>query len=161
MLQLDIKHWDKVVETIMPNKKDLYMPEDEQYGYCKTPHITILYGFLDGQNIDKQKLQQYLLQLDKIKPKIIGMSLFELQQYDVLKFDVQCKQCIEMNKAIRKDFKYSNDYDEYIPHVTIAYVKSGRGKQYIKHIKLFYPKVKQYIYNYKGEDIELIPFKLK
>lgn len=137
------------------------MPESEDFGYCKYPHITILYGFLEGQNIDKQKLQQYLLQLDKVKPKITGMSLFETQDYDVLKFDVQCKQCIEMNKNIRKDFKYSNDYDEYIPHVTIAYVKAGKGEQYIKHIKLFYPKVKQYTYNYKNEDTELIPLKLK
>jgi len=47
-----------------------------------------------------------------------------------------------MNKQIAKNFKYSNDYSKYIPHITIAYLLPGTGKKYVKNIKLFYPKVK-------------------
>lgn len=145
----------------MPNKQDLYQQQNQDFGYNDNQHITILYGFLDGQTVDTQKMGQYLYPTDKLKIKVTGMSVFELQKYDVLKLDVQCKQLNKMNTAITKNFKYSNDYDKYIPHLTIAYLKPGTGSKYIKNIKLFYAQPDQYIYNYKQKDIQIIPIKLK
>lgn len=66
-----------------------------------------------------------------------------------------------MNTAITKNFKYSNSYNKYIPHLTIAYLKPGTGKKYVKNIKLFYPNVKDYIYTYKTMKQQLTPLKLK
>ena len=66
-----------------------------------------------------------------------------------------------MNTAIAKTFEYSNDHNKYIPHLTVAYLKPGAGKKYIKNVKLFYAQPEQYIYSYKAQEKQLIPMKLK
>lgn len=144
----------------MPNKDLLYEVQGEQFGYNDDCHVTILYGFLDNQNIDIEKLQQYIVPTDKLDIKITGMSVFYQQQYDVLKFDVSSKLLNKMNKDISQNFNYANSYNEYIPHLTIAYVKKGQGDNFIRNIKMFYPKPLKYVYNYKNINKELIPMKL-
>ncbi len=64
---------------------------------------------------------------------LYNASLFE-NQYDVLKFDVRYPTkggafLHKCNTALR-ELPYQNDYPDYHPHMTIAYLKKGTGKKY-------------------------------
>lgn len=37
---------------------------------------------------------------------------------------------MDINKKL-KELDYKNDYPDYTPHITLAYVKSGEGEKYI------------------------------
>ena len=52
------------------------------------------------------------------------VSKFEAGKYDVLKIEVSSDVLEKMNTALKK-LPYTSKYPKYVPHCTIAYVKSG------------------------------------
>jgi 2'-5' RNA ligase len=79
------------------------------------------------------------------KLELKNVSLFENDDYDVLKFEVNAKVLHEINDRLKK-FPHTNNYPEYHPHCTIAYLKKGRGKKYVKMLE--------------GTSIEVTPSKI-
>ena len=63
-----------------------------------------------------------------------NISLFENEEYDVVKMDIKSKDLKKMNKRLRDNFEYTSDYPEYHSHLTLAYVKKGKGKKYTTKI---------------------------
>ena len=89
------------------------------------PHITVLYGLRDLQGIEET-----IAGFGKI-PIILGKtSLFENEEYDVVKVDVDSERLHKLYEVLSK-LPNENKYDKYIPHVTLAYVKKGAGKKYV------------------------------
>ncbi|MFA5068041.1 MAG: 2'-5' RNA ligase family protein [Candidatus Izemoplasmatales bacterium] len=133
MLTLPIKNWDAIYKNI--KKNDLYnLPG---FGLETEPHVTVLFGFLDkkqtGEEIEKV-VKDFSHNKSKIKLKINSISIFENPDFDVLKFDVSSEDLTKLNKLLRDKFEYKNDYPDYKPHITIAYLKSGFGKKYTKEL---------------------------
>ena len=133
MFYLDVakEDWDKLQEMI--DDEDLYEPEDDSsYGRETEPHATILFGFhADVPDEDLEK------EIDKIKePKIgfKGISSFNNEKFDVLKFDVDSKDMHDLNGKFKK-FPHTNNFPDYHPHVTIAYLKPKTAEKYIKKMK--------------------------
>jgi 2'-5' RNA ligase len=102
-------------------------------------HVTLLYGLLEDNQLKvRQHLMQTGMPMNTSKPgnfvrylTIKSVSLFENEKYDVLKFDFFVTEWLQ---EMHDNLKYlPNDYtfDEYRPHMTIAYVKSGKGSEYI------------------------------
>lgn len=57
-----------------------------------------------------------------------------------------------MNQRLINNLDYRNNHPEYIPHMTIAYVKPGLGKTYYKKLKYKYKITpKDYVY-YNRDD---------
>jgi len=118
------------------SKEDLFQEEgDRTYGIEDEPHITLLFGLHSDEIIDndiKKCISEFTF------PELIlhNVSLFNNDNYDVLKFDVldKSKTLVKCNVAL-KQFPYSNDYPEYHPHCTIAYIKPGLGDKYVKLFK--------------------------
>lgn len=128
MLYFNHRDWKKYVKSLV-DEKDLYKPKDDDYGYCKYPHTTILFGIHDYDTVTKD-IQKYILNLKKLDDiKIKGVSLFENEGFDVVKFDIKSKKLEKINEKICDKFDYTNEYD-YHPHLTISYVKKGLGKKY-------------------------------
>lgn len=105
--------------------------ELHEYGIEREPHITILYGFhpdvkpeeiftFFDENFPKQSLNA----------KINKVSRFENDEYDVLKMDISSPDLTNFNKALMKEFgdRITNDYPNYHPHLTIAYLNKGSLK---------------------------------
>ena len=153
MLDFNVKIWDKFIKNII-NKEDVY--DVEGFGFEEDPHVTILYGILPDKHSPedaKEKLLETNIDLHRYY-ELKHISIFESKDYDVVKFDLKdCDEVYELNKYCTEVFDYENDHPDYHPHVTIAYVKKGKGKDYIQ--KLTEPLIvepSKLVYSYPNED---------
>ena len=129
MTGFDIPLWQDIMNLIDP--EDLYT-EEEGYGMETDPHTTILFG-LHNNEVETEKLKQELLNINEIPGNITGMSSFNGEEtnrpYDVVKLDVESELLHGLNQKI-KQYPHTNEFPEYHPHITIAYVKKGMGQKY-------------------------------
>lgn len=136
MLFLDFPEMENIHKKI--KQEDLYT-EEKGFGIEKDSHTTLLYGLHHDEltREDEEKIFTIVSKFDLDKIKLYNVSLFENDKYDVLKFDVKSDDNIlnKINKKLTKQFPYSNDYPDYHPHCTIAYIKSGKGKYYVDKFK--------------------------
>lgn len=118
------------LQQLIPTE-ELYNPEDGNYGLEEEQHITILYG------LDKCLSTQLLIspEFPKIKDygliQLSGITLFENEEFDVLKVDVHNPLLNQLFDFLIKNYPNENSYPEYHGHMTIAYLKSGYGKKYV------------------------------
>jgi len=134
MLSLDnLTNWKQITDIV--DKKDVYNKPD--FGIEDEPHITALFGFhADEVELDdiKKVIKSFLKENDKIEVTLTGISIFENEDFDVLKFDVDSEDLQKLNSELRK-FPHTDTHDKYHPHATISYLKPGTGKKYIKEFK--------------------------
>lgn len=107
---------------------------NRDFGKEHKPHITVLYGI---KPIEEEKAKKIL---SKIPGKLVAtldeISLFEDcksddgEKFDVLKIDVKSPHLAKVNEKLRKSVEYENKHD-YHPHVTLAYLKPGKGKEFV------------------------------
>lgn len=114
---------------------DLYKDPAANYDAQKTgresePHITVLYG-LDTTN--EAEVKGLVQSAKPIEVELGEVSQFDTNEdYDVLKVDVVSNQLSELNAKLDKVLATpGKTFDEYQPHVTIAYVKKGSGQKYV------------------------------
>jgi 2'-5' RNA ligase len=127
MIDLYISNWNELLESI--DSEDIYN-NGENLGLVKRPHLTLLYG-LHKEVSDKDVLNCFKgFEIDNFKIKIKGISIFENPEFDVVKLGVENnKTLIEINRRLSK-LPNSNQFPEYKPHLTLAYLKRGSGKKY-------------------------------
>lgn len=127
-LMLDCSEFKKGLKAIQQqiDKDDLY--DEEGFGMEKDPHITVLYGIHEQD----PTLVKKELRLSPITYTLTKLSLFENDKYDVLKCSVKSKDLHKLNKECCDVLDFTNDYPDYIPHLTVAYLNPGMGKKYIK-----------------------------
>ncbi len=150
-LDYDKSEWNKLQDNI--DKEDLFEPDTK--GLEKDPHITILYGL--HEDIKDEDIEKEIKEIEKPKIKLGGVSSFENEKFDVLKFDIESSDLHKLNKQFSDNFPYTTDYPNYEPHATIAYVKKGTAKKYLDKIKgidvspskIVYSKVNGEDKNYK------------
>ena len=117
------------------DSKDIYTENnDKSYGLENEPHVTILYG-LHSDEINDQDVIRFCKEKEIGEITLHNPSLFQNEKYDVLKFDAKNDNLVKLNKILCKKFPYTNDYPDYHPHSTIAYLKSGKGEKYVNLIK--------------------------
>lgn len=119
--------WDDVLSKIQ--RHDVYAGEDGTYGLENNPHVTVLYGLLPKVHPDLVCRICESVE-DSIEVSIEGVSAFTGQDnYDVLKVDVESRTLRKLNKVLR-NLPNENEFKEYDPHMTIAYLKSGCAEKY-------------------------------
>ena len=159
MLYFDFPEINKIHDTINPD--DVYIQEgDRSFGYENEPHCTLLYGLHDGvtTNNIKKVLDKYTYTILKAH----NASLFENPDYDVLKFDIKGDNIHETNKDLQQ-YPFTSNFPDYHPHMTIAYLKPGSGKRYVKILKEFeYDLIPQYaVYSKPNGDKDKIKVKIE
>jgi hypothetical protein len=128
MIKVPIKNWDKVLDEIDPS--DVYEVPNESYGLQLNPHVTILYGF--GSDINLNDIKKKLNQYSPVEVIINGIEVFENDEFDVVKFGVKKTDQLESMFNSLSELPNENQFPEYLPHITIAYVKKGSGEKYKK-----------------------------
>jgi 2'-5' RNA ligase len=131
MLYYDVPEWSDYLDMI--DEEDLYQEDNGQFGLEDEPHITVLYG-LHSDEIDDEELFNHLQKFNPPKVSMSNISLFNNDNFDVVKFDVEGSELFVMNKTLTDNFPYSTDYPDYHPHSTIAYVKPGMGEKYVQQL---------------------------
>lgn len=131
MLYIDIPV--KVIHNKI-SKNDLYQADpgdDRTYGIEDEPHITLLFG-LHSDEIDDNQVIKTVQNFNYPELVLDKVSIFKNEKYDVLKFDVldETETLSKCNEKL-KQFPYTNEYPDYHPHCTIAYLKRGLGKKYV------------------------------
>ncbi|MGE0463431.1 MAG: 2'-5' RNA ligase family protein [Vicinamibacterales bacterium] len=92
------------------------------------PHITVQYGI---ESDDVEPLRQALAGLGPVTVRFGKTSLFENEDADVVKVDIDSPDLRRVREAIRAVVDAPGDtHPTYVPHATIAYVKPGRGRAY-------------------------------
>ncbi len=117
------------------NSDDLYTADDNGgYGIETEPHCTLLYGLHEEVSLDE--IQNILDTIVFGKCKIYNPSLFENEKFDVLKFDVGYPHrggaFLHNANRMLSQLPHTTSYPDYHPHMTLAYLKPGKGKEYVE-----------------------------
>ena len=137
MLEADVSTWKEDHLSIV-DEKDIYDNDDNEYGYCDHPHMTLLYGI----HPDEVTLDEISEAFEAVKPMnmtIDKISIFETddKDYDVVKYDVPVTDELKEYHDMFEEFPNTQDFPEYHPHMTLAYVKKGEGKKYTQGVEPF------------------------
>lgn len=105
-------------------------------------HITVLYGLhtKDPQDVAKV-VQEWCRQEGKhgLTAYLGDVSLFPAQEassqrggadFDVVKLDVDSPDLESLHRYLAEHLEHTDTHPDYHPHVTLAYVKPGRGQRY-------------------------------
>jgi 2'-5' RNA ligase len=133
--------WEDILSSI--DRHDLYCGDDGTYGLETEPHVTVLYG------LHKEVHEDLVCRMCQafegpVQAEVTGLSTFDNDDYDVLKLDVESDALRKLNKGF-KGLPYTTEYEDYNPHMTIAYLKKGTAEKYDdldKHVpkKLKFPR---------------------
>ena len=128
MLYFDFPEMEEIHKLI--SKEDIYEDEeDPSYGLETYPHCTLLFGL--HEEVTTPEVEEVLKNYTFSPLKLYNPSFFEKEDlYDVFKFDVKGNYLKDINKELR-EFPHTNDYPDYKPHCTIAYIKPGLGSKYV------------------------------
>lgn len=120
----------KLQDTINPS--DLQDP-----GIEYEPHCTLLYGLHDGVTLDQ--ITNVVNKFKFTDLKAYEPSLFENPEFDVFKYDVgyptRGGAFLHYCNSLLSELPNTQTYPDYHPHMTIAYLQPGKGKQYVEYFK--------------------------
>lgn len=91
------------------------------------PHITIKYGI----ETDNGALVATLVKGFGAVSLTIGKTdYFSSEDFDVVYLAVTSADLMRLNALISSSLKVTDTHPEYVPHITLAYVKAGEGEKY-------------------------------
>ena len=115
------------IRDAMKKIRDSIDPEDlHEDGKEGHPHVTSKYG-LTGD--DPEEVKKAVAGNRGGKVRMGKTSLFEKDDQDVLKVSVTGHALHSLWKSLSK-LDNEDQFDEYVPHATLAYLKPGMGKKY-------------------------------
>ena len=134
LAEFKIDNWDEITARI--EESDLYIDAEQPrlFGVEEDPHVSILVGLDDGQ-FPLGKLTAWLATQYGFKMDLTGISTFKNKDYEVVKFDVRAPELVVMHDYVAANFPNNEHFPEYIPHMTIAYVKPGCGDKYVQKLR--------------------------
>lgn len=131
ILPVNKDSWAELLDMIDP--EDVY-GKDGEFGRELEPHVTVLFGLhADTPDEAVEKI------ISGFKPptiKMANITSFSNENFDVLKFDVESPELHKCHEAL-SELPNSDEFSEYYPHATIAYLKKGAAEKY--HGKLADP----------------------
>ena len=113
-------------------------------------HITVKYGLHGGVKPEDvvKALGKYTKGFAEVtlgKISVFPSEEVKEDNYDVVIVEVHSPDLHELNKMIASGVKCTDTYPEYKPHVTLAYMKPGKGKKFL-HDRSF--SGKKFIFRY-------------
>lgn len=128
MIETPFDNWSEITSII--DEQDLYNePGDNTYGIQNNPHVTLLYGL--HKEVTPKMVESALEGFNGSKININGVGVFENENFDVVKLNVDPTGSLQVMHDKLCEFPHTSDYPVYEPHITIGYVKKGLGKKYL------------------------------
>lgn len=120
-------------------------------------HVTVKYGFEDG--VTSEMCANKVKSLLPVTVKLGKFSLFENDEFDVFKVEIESEKLRMMNKRLG-ELPNSDTHPQYNPHMTIAYLKPGAGKKYLSMANPFdgrFVQIDELQFSDKNENKTTIP----
>jgi 2'-5' RNA ligase len=130
LINLPVRLTEDIVNWGISNIPDniLYREFDEKHnGRQFNAHVTLLYGLYSNNH---ESYKNLFFQTKPFICELQEISVFENQKFDVLMIKIGSEELYKLHKKLSKTLDFEPLYPDYIPHVTIAYLKSGQGKMY-------------------------------
>jgi hypothetical protein len=110
--------------------KDIYVVQkDPTFGREDEIHATVLYGI---HAESPQATIKLLQNQGPIKVKMGRVGIFtNPTNYDVVMIQIESEDLKRLNKLIIDNISHTNKHGVYKPHVTIAYVRKGKGWKHL------------------------------
>lgn len=133
-IDIDWPHRDVILDfnrKIIPDhvlaKESVSWAED---GREDDVHVTVKYGLHEG---DPEELKKILEGEGPVKMRIGALKHFaanEKRNSDVIVLEIESEDLHRLNEKISKGVECTDTYKGYKPHLTLAYVTPGLGKEY-------------------------------
>lgn len=155
MIDFKMPSFIKRLQETIP-ESELYFsnnPEDKaEYGLETETHVTLA-PCLDNDLNLLDELKKFVKPIGEYKAMLTDVSIFENEEYDVLKCSIKSAQMFETNAEIGRNFEMHTEYD-YHPHMTVAYMKKGTAKKYKKYVlgELVELEPTNFAFGYRDED---------
>jgi 2'-5' RNA ligase len=110
---------------------DIFVSQsDPNFGREDEIHATVLYGI----HSDKSDQVRELVKDEKpLSVKLDKIEVFDNPpNFDVVVIKVVSEDMNRLNTLFSQKIKHTNKYKEFRPHVTVAYVKKGKGYKHKK-----------------------------
>ena len=118
--------WGDVLEKI--HREDLFRSEEEYTGGLELqPHVTVLWGL--EPTVHDDLLIRILESVQDLEVTFGEVNAFHQDEYDVLKYEVESEVLSELHDVLLH-FPNSYEFDDFNPHMTIAYLKEGFSDRY-------------------------------
>ncbi len=129
--------------------EDFIYKEGDDFGREQHPHITLKYGLVG--NYTEEQMKQMLRTTIPFDVQVKGVSVFESDdRYDVVKFDVDSPVLHQLHEMFGR-LPNHDENPEYHPHMTLAYVRKGMGKRFVRNPSKFARvPIKTVIYSDRG-----------
>lgn len=114
------------------SEETIYKADEGNFGREIHPHITLKYGLVNSY--PEEQMREMLRNTTPFNVEIRGVSIFENEEFDVIKFDVDGKELRALNEMFSM-LPNHDEYPEYHPHMTLAYVQKGAGNRFIRSPK--------------------------
>ena len=129
MIEVPVSNWNEITSYIDP--EDIYTGGDDTHGIQEFPHLTLLYGL--HKEVTPEMVKSVFEGFKKeINIEVNGIDIFENKDYDVVKFNVNPDGALQELHDKLSELPNSDQFPNYTPHITIAYVNKGTGKKYVK-----------------------------
>jgi hypothetical protein len=152
MVKFDVPTWKTDFLDII-KKEDIY--DVDGFGLETETHVTLLYGIYNEVKIDD--ILTLLPDIDDFYCIFNTISIFSNGEYDVLKLEADAEWLYEINLNLRSNLPYKETFGVYNPHMTIAYLKAGRGTMYMKNLEkplILKPSEIYYSYSINDKNIQ-------
>lgn len=108
--------------------------ELHDYGIEDEPHVTVLYGLQDGDLAAARDVVKGFAPFDVTIGEI---AVFEKPEYDCLKLNIDGAALRRLAREVSAAVPNQNEWLQYQPHLTLAYVLPGKGAEYVRFFKDF------------------------
>ncbi|MGB0969825.1 MAG: phage portal protein [Mycobacterium sp.] len=108
------------------NNYDLNPADIAAEGVEVEPHVTIKYGLTTDQFED---VAPVLRAAQPIRVRFGKTAIFEAEEHDVVYVAVESEQLGTLHDQLG-ELPNTDEHTDYTPHMTLAYVESGKGQQY-------------------------------
>ena len=91
-------------------------------------HVTVLFG-LHTNDVDE--VRGVLRGVGPVKLRLGKSSIFEGDEFDVVKLGVVSADLVRLHKLLRGGCEHTLTHPKYVPHCTVAYVRKGLGRKFV------------------------------
>lgn len=118
----------RLIEWAKANITEDQLYKEDGKGIEEESHVTIKYGLTAKE--PSESLIEAIEAAEPFTVELGEISLFENDDFDVVKLEVVSAGLVQLNKEFSKE-PNEDTHPNYQPHCTVAYCKKGEGKNFV------------------------------